>query len=195
MFGLTISPWIIIGAIVALLGGGAYGGYHYGYLDGQSQVAELQKTVINQKQARIDYLAGVYAKLKVSAQEQKKRDDDAYKQVVAARDKAKTDYEAALAQLRIEQRSNHAINPDTCILSAAGRVLFDKASGARPEQSVSANPNASGGAHGGSSPDACVTIDQLQTGYLNLGQHDRAVVAQLLSLQSWARVSLRGTAP
>jgi hypothetical protein len=76
-------------------------------------------------------------------------------------------------------------------------VLYDKATGASPAGDVPANSNSAAGSDGsntGPSQAPCVTLDNLQTGYLNLGQHDKVVTAKARAWPEWYARTFRGTA-
>jgi len=200
MFGLPTSPWLTLasyaGVFVVAAGLGGWGGYEIGYAKGQSEIQKLQQGQIDEQKSQIKSLADANAKLQTQAAKQHENDQKAYDDVKADLDGASAAYTAAMKQLDKERKAKGALDPNMCVLSGAGRVLFDQASGAtdpaagKPDDSPA--PGSPDGATAASAKTSCVTLSQLQTGYLNLGQHDQIIFAKLTAFQGWARSSLEG---
>lgn len=200
MFGLPTSPWLTLasyaGVFVVAAGLGGWGGYELGYAKGQSEIQKLQKAQIDVLNAQIKSLADANAKLQAQAAKQHANDQKAYDGVKADLEGASAAYAAAMKQLDKERKAKGALDPNICVLSGAGRVLFDQASGATDPGPADANHSSAtsdpDGAAAASPESPCVTLSQLQTGYLNLGQHDQIIFAKLTAFQGWARNSLEG---
>jgi hypothetical protein len=200
MFGFPTSPWLTIasyaGVFVVAAGLGGWGGYEIGYAKGQSEIQKLQKAQIDEQGARIKSLSDANAKLQAQMAKQHANDQKAFDDLKADFANASSAYAAAMKQLDKERKAKGALDPNMCVLSGAGRVLFDKAAGATDPGSAGSDHSAASGSSDGAATAGteapCVTLSQLQTGYLNLGQHDQIIFAKLTAFQGWARNSLEG---
>lgn len=149
-------------------------------------------------QDRKDYAASI-AKLKSDYGADLKQalaaDQKSHAILAGERDRARADYERAMAALK--QENSNVAKPDLVIGDASLRLLFDETSGACPAADAgSAKADVSGrvdGSSGGCGSSASLRLGELEAGYMALGRRLRDANAHVYALQ--AQASLLGLAP